>query len=63
MWLRHTDGKLSRDGISAALLRRIYVVDERGRVTAHQDWRPWSHNVFLRGSEGLLTTKKGSENG
>ena len=32
MWLRHTDGKLRRDGFPAALLQRPYVVDERGRV-------------------------------
>ena len=32
MWLRHADGKLRRDGFRAALLQRLYAVDERGRV-------------------------------
>ena len=32
MWLRHTDGKMRRDGLRAALLQRFCAVDERARV-------------------------------
>jgi hypothetical protein len=32
MWLRHTDGKMRRDGVRAALLQRFCAVDERARV-------------------------------
>lgn len=32
MWLRHTDGKMRRDGVRAALLQRNLAVDERARV-------------------------------
>jgi hypothetical protein len=30
MWLRHSDGKMRRDGSHAALLQRHHAVDERG---------------------------------
>ncbi|WP_315767131.1 hypothetical protein, partial [Bradyrhizobium sp. SZCCHNR2009] len=32
MWLRHTDGKMRRDGVRAALLQQFWAVDERARV-------------------------------
>ncbi len=32
MWLRHTDGKMRRDGVRAALLQRNLAVAERARV-------------------------------
>ena len=32
MWRRHTDGKMRRDGLRAALLQRFCAVDERARV-------------------------------
>jgi hypothetical protein len=32
MWLRHTDGKMRRDGVRAALLQRFCAVDERGNL-------------------------------
>ena len=32
MWLCQTDGKMRRDGVRAALLRRNLAVDERARV-------------------------------
>lgn len=32
MWLRHTDGKMRRDGVRAALLQRNCAVAERGRL-------------------------------
>jgi len=32
MWLRHADGKMRRDGVRAALLQRVCVVAERGRL-------------------------------
>jgi hypothetical protein len=32
MWLRHTDGKMRRDGVRAASLQRFCAVDERARV-------------------------------
>ncbi|MGY3146480.1 hypothetical protein ACVWYQ_003479 [Bradyrhizobium sp. USDA 3397] len=40
MWLRHTDGKMRRDGVRAALLKRPCAVAERGR---------------LHGASGLMT--------
>jgi hypothetical protein len=32
MWLRHSHGKLRRDGFPAALVQYVYPVDERGRL-------------------------------
>ena len=32
MWLRHSDGKMRRDGSRAALLQPDHAVDERGRL-------------------------------
>lgn len=32
MWLRHTDGKMRRDGVRAALSQRFWAVAERARV-------------------------------
>ena len=32
MWLRHSYGKMRRDGFPAALMQHVCPVDERGRV-------------------------------
>jgi hypothetical protein len=63
MWLRHADGKVRRDGFSAALLQRPSAVDERGRVHGAPGLAAVvAHRVQLW-RRGFVVNRKGSEDG
>jgi hypothetical protein len=58
MWLRHTDGKMRRDGVRAALLQRNYAVDERARVHGAPGLSPLT---TLRGLDAKILSQQRAE--
>ena len=62
MLLRHSHGKMRRDGFRAAWMQPDFAVDERGS-TARQDSFMSSCLVVKRASEGLVVTEEIIDNG
>ena len=62
MSLRHSHGKMRRDGLPAAVMQHVCPVDERGS-TAHLDSLAWWSVVDWRASEGLVVTEEIIDNG
>ncbi len=58
MWLRHTDGKMRRDGVRAALLQRFCAVDERARVHGAPGL---SHLATRRGVDAKVLSQQREE--
>ena len=58
MWLRHTDGKMRRDGVRAASLQRFCAVDERARVHGAPGL---SHLATLRGVDAKVLSQQREE--
>jgi hypothetical protein len=63
MLLRHSHGKMRRDGFRAAWMQPDFAVDERGRLHSAQDSFMSSCLVVKCASEGLVVTEEIIDNG